>query len=105
MEKIRTTVRIAGKDYTMSGYDSENYMRRVAIFVDRKISELSMVTRMNVQDSAVLTVIFSCAHFSINRAAISQGTFIGTTPLSFFFSIIAENWEKIKRKGNASFKK
>ena len=57
MEKIRTTVRIAGKDYTMSGYDSENYMRRVAIFVDRKISELSMVTRMNVQDSAVLTAV------------------------------------------------
>ena len=41
----------------MSGYDSENYMRRVAIFVDRKISELSMVTRMNVQDSAVLTAV------------------------------------------------
>ena len=57
MEKIRTTVRIAGKDYTMSGYDSENYMRRVAIFVDRKISELSMVTRLPAQDAAVLTAV------------------------------------------------
>ena len=28
MEKIRTTVRIAGKDYTLSGYDSEEYVRR-----------------------------------------------------------------------------
>ena len=29
MEKIRTTVRIAGKDYTMSGYDSEDYVHRI----------------------------------------------------------------------------
>jgi len=57
MEKIRTTVRIAGKDYTMSGYDSENYMRRVAIMVDRKISELGMVTRLPAQDVAVLTAV------------------------------------------------
>ena len=57
MEKIRTTVRIAGKDYTMSGYDSEDYVRRVAIFVDRKIRELSMATRMPTQDVCVLTAV------------------------------------------------
>ena len=57
MEKIRTTVRIAGKDYTMSGYDSEDYVRRVALYVDRKIQELSMTTRMSAQDVAVLTAV------------------------------------------------
>ncbi len=57
MEKIRTTVRIAGKDYTMSGYDSEIYVRRVASFVDRKISELGRVTRMSMQDVIVLTAV------------------------------------------------
>ena len=57
MEKIRTTVRIAGKDYTMSGYDKEEYVRRVAIYVDRKIHELSMTTRMPMQDVCVLTAV------------------------------------------------
>ncbi len=57
MEKIKTTVRIAGKDYTMSGYDSEIYVRRVASFVDRKINELSRVTRMSLQDVTVLTAV------------------------------------------------
>ena len=57
MEKIRTTVRIAGKDYTMSGYDSEIYVRRVAMYVDRKINELSMTTRMTMQDVTVLTAV------------------------------------------------
>ena len=59
MEKIRTTVRIAGKDYTMSGYDSEDYVRRVALHVDRKIRELSMTTRMSSQDVAVLTAVLN----------------------------------------------
>ncbi len=57
MEKIRTTVRIAGKDYTMSGYDGEDYVRRVALFVDRKMQELSLSTRMPAQDVAVLTAV------------------------------------------------
>jgi len=57
MEKIRVTVRIAGKDYTMSGYDKEEYVRRVAIYVDRKIQELSMATRMPMQDVSVLTAV------------------------------------------------
>lgn len=57
MEKIRVTVRIAGKDYTMSGYDKEEYVRRVAIYVDRKIQELSMATRMPMQDVGVLTAV------------------------------------------------
>ena len=41
----------------MSGYDSENYVRRVAMYVDRKINELSMVTRMPLQDVTVLTAV------------------------------------------------
>ena len=57
MEKIRVTVRIAGKDYTMSGYDKEDYVRRVAMYVDRKIQELSMATRMPMQDVSVLTAV------------------------------------------------
>lgn len=57
MEKIRVTVRIAGKDYTMSGYDKEDYVRRVAMYVDRKLQELSMATRMPMQDVSVLAAV------------------------------------------------
>jgi len=57
MEKIRTIVRIAGKDYPITGYDTEDYVRRVALYVDRKIQELSMTTRLPTQDSAILTAV------------------------------------------------
>lgn len=45
MEKIRTTVRVAGKDYTIASYDPEAHVQRVAAFVDRKLNELSAATR------------------------------------------------------------
>ena len=41
MEKIRTTVRVAGRDYTLTSYDSEAHVQRVAGYVDRKLNELS----------------------------------------------------------------
>ena len=40
MEKIRTTIRIAGKDYNVAGYDTEEHVQRVAAYVDRKMAEL-----------------------------------------------------------------
>lgn len=57
MEKIRLTVRIAGKDYAMTSYDSEEYIRRVAIYVDRRIQEAGIATRLPTQDLAVLTAL------------------------------------------------
>lgn len=57
MEKIRTTVKIAGKEYTMTSYDSEEYVRRVARYVDRKMTELSLATRLPTNSLAVLTAL------------------------------------------------
>ncbi len=57
MEKIRTTVRIAGRDYTLTSSDSEAYVRRVAAYVDRKIGELGMAARLPATDLAVLTAV------------------------------------------------
>ena len=57
MEKIRTTVKIAGKEYTMTGYASEEYVRRVARYVDRKMTELSLATRLPTNSLAVLTAL------------------------------------------------
>ena len=57
MEKKRVTIRVAGKDYNMTSSDSEAYVRRVAAYVDRKISELTLATRLPAADAAVLAAI------------------------------------------------
>jgi len=42
MGEIRKTmVRIGGREYTMKGFESEEYIHKVAIFVDKKIAEIS----------------------------------------------------------------
>ena len=57
MEKKRVTIRVAGKDYNMTSSESEAYVRRVAAYVDRKIGELTLATRLPAADAAVLTAI------------------------------------------------
>ena len=57
MEKIRTTVRIAGKDYNIAGYDPEDHVQRVAAYVDRKMSELALTTHLPPAQLAVLTAV------------------------------------------------
>jgi len=57
LERIRTTVRIAGKDYTMTSYDSEEYVQRVATYVDRKMGELSIATRLPSAQLSVLVAM------------------------------------------------
>ena len=57
MEKKRVTIRVAGKDYNMTSSDSEAYVSRVAAYVDRKIGELTLATRLPAADAAVLAAI------------------------------------------------
>lgn len=57
MEKIKTTVRIAGRDYTMVGSDTPEHMHRVAVYVDRKMEELSVASKMPPNMVAVLTAM------------------------------------------------
>lgn len=56
-QKSRVTVRIAGKDYTIASYDSPEYVNRVANYVDRKMNELSLATRLPATQLAVLTAV------------------------------------------------
>ena len=55
MEKQKTTVRVGGKEYTLVSADSPDYMRRVAAYVDRKLNEMSLATRLPSNMVAVLT--------------------------------------------------
>jgi cell division protein ZapA len=58
MDKTRTMVKICGKEYMMAGFESEEYIHRVAIYVDRKMSELkSQYVNLNSGTLAVLTAI------------------------------------------------
>jgi len=58
MEKTRTMVKICGKEYVMAGFESEEYIHRVAIYVDRKMSELkNQYVNLNPNTLSVLTAI------------------------------------------------
>ena len=59
MEKTRTTVKIAGKEYTISSYDSKAYVQRVADLVNRRLDEIAEVTRMPANQMAVLVAVNS----------------------------------------------
>lgn len=58
MEKTRTMVKICGKEYIMAGFEKEEYIHRVAIYVDRKMTELKgQYVNLNPGTLAVLTAI------------------------------------------------
>lgn len=57
MEKTRTVIRIAGKEYTITSEEPQEYVRRVAQDVDRKMSELALATHLPPGQLAVLTAV------------------------------------------------
>ena len=58
MEKTRTMVKICGREYVMAGYESEEYIHSVAIYVDRKMTELKeQYVNLNPNTLSVLTAI------------------------------------------------
>lgn len=56
-KRTKTTVQIGGRDYTITGLDSEEHIKRVAAYVDRKMQELSASTRLPPQMVTVLTAM------------------------------------------------
>ena len=56
-EKIRTVVRIAGREYPITSYDGEDYVRRVGAYVDRKIGELALATRLSPLEVTTLAAV------------------------------------------------
>ena len=57
MDKQKTTVRVAGREYTLVSSDSPEYIGRVAAYVDRKINEAALATRLPVDKAAVLVAL------------------------------------------------
>ena len=54
MEKQKTTVRVAGREYALVSSDSPEHLSRVAAYVDRRITETAYATRLNKENVAVL---------------------------------------------------
>ncbi len=55
MERVKTIVKIAGKEYTLVGMESEEYIHRVAIYVDRKMNEIEK--RNNSLSTSMIAVL------------------------------------------------
>lgn len=57
-EPNRATVRIGGREYTMKGFVSEEYIHKVAIYVDKKMEEVrERQPALSTTMLAVLTAI------------------------------------------------
>jgi len=54
VEKQKITVIVAGKPYTLVSADPPEYVRRIASFVDRKLSETMTATNLPSGQAAVL---------------------------------------------------
>jgi len=56
--KNKVELRIAGKDYTVVGAESEEYIQKVGLYVDRKMSEIMRTSnKLSTSLAAVLTAI------------------------------------------------
>lgn len=54
MEKQKITVSVAGKNYTLVSTDPPEFVKRVAAYVDRRLSETAAVTNLPSGQAAVL---------------------------------------------------
>lgn len=57
MEKQKTVVRVAGRDYTLVSSDPVEHMRRVGVYVDRKLEEIEAASKLPTNMVAVLTAL------------------------------------------------
>jgi len=56
--KNKVEVRIGGKDYTLVGVESEEYIQKVGLYIDRKMNEITrMNNKLSTSLAAVLTAI------------------------------------------------
>ena len=60
MEKIKVTVRVADRDYTLYTRDSREKVERIGRTVERKMTEMSVLMRIPMADTAVLTAMDFC---------------------------------------------
>jgi cell division protein ZapA len=56
--KNKVVIRIAGKDYTLVGVESDEYIQKVGLYIDKKMNEILMRNnRLSTSLASVLTAI------------------------------------------------
>jgi cell division protein ZapA len=56
--KNKVEVRICGKDYTLVGVESDEYIQRVGLYIDKKMNEITRTNnKLSTSMAAVLTAI------------------------------------------------
>mgnify|MGYP001061178276 FL=1 len=57
-DKNKVNIRIAGKDYTLVGREPEEYIQRVALYVDKKLNTImNQNSKLSTSMASVLTAI------------------------------------------------
>ncbi len=55
---VKTTIRLLGNDYTIASNETEEYVHRVAFYVDKKLSEItSRNSRLSTNMAAILASV------------------------------------------------
>ena len=72
MQKIKTTVHIAGRDYAISSYDTVEHVQGVAAWVDRRMKELHQATKLPGGQLAVLTAVNAADDMMKSREEIRR---------------------------------
>ena len=57
LERKKTSVTVGGKAYTIVSEDSTEHVKRVGLYVDRKLQEIEQATRLPSYASAILTTL------------------------------------------------
>lgn len=56
--KNKVVVRISGKDYTLVGTESDEYIQKVALYIDKKMNEILRTnSKLSTSMAAVLTAL------------------------------------------------
>ncbi len=56
--KNRVEIKIAGKDYTLIGAESDEYIQKIGLYIDKKMSEiLRQYSKLSTSMAAVLTAV------------------------------------------------
>ncbi len=57
-DKNKVEVRIGGKDYTLIGVESEEYIQKVALYIDKKMNEIMRVNnKLSTSMASVLSAV------------------------------------------------
>ena len=89
--KNKISIRICGKEYAIVGYESDEYMQKVSLYIDKKMKEvIKNNSKLSTAQAAVLT--------SINIADDYYKTLEAYTTVENEFSRSNIEFERIKKE-------